>query len=138
MSGGKNKENAARKKVGALQSRCIIRAALIAAILAAVGIFHAQTHSEAVLQGKKLSQENRRNRELLRENDELKIRRASLSAATRLESIAKEQLDLGQPTARQVISIRDESTASNGKGISAVSQTGASISALPASGTSGR
>ena len=88
------------------RNRYVLRAAAIAFMFAAVGIFHVINHCRAVQAGYDLGKIERRHRELLRENDQLKMERATLSAASRLEVIARDRLGLQQPDARQVVTIR--------------------------------
>lgn len=88
------------------RNRYVLRAAAIAIMFAAAGIFHVINHGRAVQAGYDLGKIERRHRELLRENDQLKMERATLSAASRLEVIARDRLGLQQPDARQVVTIR--------------------------------
>jgi cell division protein FtsL len=95
-----------RKRMTAGRNRYVLRAAAIAAMLAAAGIFHVVNHGRVVQAGYDLGKIERRHRELLRENEQLKMERATLSAASRLEVIARDRLGLQQPDARQVVTIR--------------------------------
>lgn len=105
MSAKESGASAARRKVGDAQTKYVLRAALIAAIMAGALMFHVSSHGNAIRLGYQLSAAQKKNRDLLRDNDELKVRRASLSAANRLETIARDQLGLVQPTSNQVITI---------------------------------
>ena len=94
-----------RRALTADQIRLVCRAAVVAALLACAGIFHVASHGRAVQAGYALGKIEREHRALLRQREQLKMERATLSSAARLESIAREELGLRLPTARQVVTL---------------------------------
>jgi cell division protein FtsL len=95
-----------RRAMAAGQGRVVAAFALVAALFAAVGVFHAATHVSVVRAGYELGQADARYRELLHENEHLKLERATLRSAPRLEAIARARLGLVPPTAGQIVSIK--------------------------------
>jgi cell division protein FtsL len=87
------------------QGRIVVRFAIVATLFACVGLFHAATRIAVVNAGYELGKVQREQRELLGEQERLKMETATLRAASRLESIAKEQLGLARPVAGQVITL---------------------------------
>ncbi len=100
-----HRESPVRKALTAGQTQLVYRAAAIAALLAAAGVFHVDSHGRAVQAGYALGKIEREHRALLRQHEQLKMERATLSSAARLESIARDQLGLSLPTARQVVTL---------------------------------
>ncbi|MGI5861186.1 MAG: cell division protein FtsL [Myxococcales bacterium] len=94
-----------RRAVSAGQARVVLNFALVAAMFAAVGVFHASTRVAVVKAGYELGKVEREYRELLREHEHLKMERATLRSAARLEAIAKAKLGLAPPVAGQVITV---------------------------------
>ncbi len=99
-----------RRTMVAGQTRYVALAAVIAAMFAAVGVLHAYSRVAAVNQGYRLSKAEARHRELLREHESLKMERATLKSAPRLESLARNQLGMAPPTSGQVIPLSDKPT----------------------------
>lgn len=100
-----HRESPVRKALTAGQSHLVYRAVAIAALLTAAGIFHVDSHGRAVQAGYALGKIEREHRALLRQHEQLKMERATLSSAARLESIAREQIGLTLPTSRQVVTL---------------------------------
>lgn len=96
-----------RRAMVAGQLRYVGLAALIAAMFAGVGVLHAWSRVSAVNEGYRLSKAEARHRELLRENESLKMQRATLKSAPRLESLARNKLGMAPPTSGQVIPLSD-------------------------------
>ncbi|HCF61201.1 MAG TPA: cell division protein FtsL [Myxococcales bacterium] len=94
-----------RKAVSAGQARLVLNLALVAALFTAVGVFHASSRVAVVKTGYDLGKVEREYRELLREHEHLKMERATLRSAARLEAIAKAKLGLAPPVAGQVVSL---------------------------------
>ena len=95
-----------RRAMAAGQGRVVLAGALVAALFAAVGVFHAATHVSVVRAGYELGQVEAKYREALRENEHLKMERATLRSAPRLEAIARARLGLVPPSASQVVAIK--------------------------------
>ena len=94
-----------RKAMTAGQGRIVLAGALVAALFSAVGIFHAAMHVAVVRSGYQLSQVTARYNDVLRENEHLKMERATLRSAPRLEAIARARLGLIPPAAGQVVAV---------------------------------
>lgn len=118
-----------RRVVTAGQSRLVLRFVLVAALFGAVGLFHAATHVSVVKAGYDLNKVEREYREALREHEHLKMERATLRSAARLESIAKSRLGLLPPAAGQVVSVGAAGRASTdpGRTVAAVERSAESI-----------
>jgi cell division protein FtsL len=95
-----------RRAMAAGQGRTVFAGACLAALFAAVGVFHAATHVSVVRAGYDLGQIESRYREAVRENEHLKMERATLRSAPRLEAIARARLGLVPPTASQIVAIK--------------------------------
>jgi cell division protein FtsL len=95
-----------RKVMASGQGRVVFLGACVAALFAAVGVFHAATHVSVVRAGYELGQVEAKYRELLRENEHLKMERATLRSAPRLEAIARARLGLVPPNAGQIVAVR--------------------------------
>jgi cell division protein FtsL len=80
--------------------------ALLAGLFAAVGVFHASARVAVVRAGYEVDQEQTRLKQLQRENEHLKLERATLRSAPRLEAIARARLGLQPPSAGQIQSVR--------------------------------
>ncbi len=94
-----------RKAMTVGQVRTVLLAALVASLFAAVGVFHTSVRVSVVRSGYELGQVEKDYRKLLRENERLKLERATLRSASRLESIARSRLGMTSPTARQIVAI---------------------------------
>ena len=84
------------------QSRVVLHFALIAALFAAVGLFHTSSRVAVVKAGYALGKVSREHSDLMREHEHLEMERATLRSASRLEAIAKARLGLVPPVAGQV------------------------------------
>jgi cell division protein FtsL len=84
----------------------VLRAALCAAALAGVGIFHVWSHTRVTNEGYRLD-ELRRSREALRaERNRLEIEVATLRAPGRLKTLAQERLGMAPPAPGAVVAGR--------------------------------
>jgi cell division protein FtsL len=84
----------------------VVRAALCAAALAAVGVFHVWSHTRVTNEGYRLD-ELRRSREALRaERNRLEIEVATLRAPGRLRTLAQERLGMAPPAPGAVVAGR--------------------------------
>jgi len=95
-----------RRAMAVGQGRVVLAVAVVAALFAAVGVFHAWTHVSVVRAGYGLGQVETGYRELLRENAHLKMERATLRSAPRLEAIARARLGLVPPVASQIVAVK--------------------------------
>ncbi len=95
-----------RRAMGAGQARLVVVGALLAGLFAGVGVFHASARVAVVRAGYELDQEQTRLKQLQRENEHLKLERATLRSAPRLEAIARARLGLQPPSAGQIQSVR--------------------------------
>jgi cell division protein FtsL len=77
--------------------RQLLPAAVVAALLAAVGILHVAARTEVVDAGYTLSHREGENRELTLENDKLRLELATLKRSARLEKLAKDSLGMAPP-----------------------------------------
>jgi cell division protein FtsL len=94
-----------RKVVTQGQARAVFFAALVAVLFAAVGIFHTASRVAVVRAGYELGQVEREYRELLREREHLRMEKATLRSAPRLEAFARARLGMSAPAAGQLISM---------------------------------
>ena len=97
-----------RRAMAAGQGRIVFAAALVTALFAGVGVFHAATHVSVVRAGYELGQVEGQVRALQRENEHLKMERATLRSAPRLEAIARARLGLVPPSAGQIVSVHPQ------------------------------
>ena len=97
--------SAIRRAMTAGQGRVILASALVAVLFAAVGIFHAASHVSVVRAGYDLDKVQAQVRALQRENEHLKLERATLRSAPRLEAIARARLGLVPPAAGQIVAL---------------------------------
>jgi cell division protein FtsL len=97
-----------RRVITAGQSRAVLRAAAIAALFACVGLAHTAARVAGVKAGYELGKVEREYRELLREQEHLKLERATLRSATRLESVARTKLGMVPPSAGQIVVVEEE------------------------------
>jgi cell division protein FtsL len=86
----------------------LLPGALICALFATVGVIHVTSRVLVVGVGYKLSSLENESRDLMRENDRLKLELATLKSPTRLETIAREQLGMGPPPAGAVITLSSD------------------------------
>ena len=93
------------KSMTAGQARVVLFGAFVAAIFAGVGLLHTRSHVAVVDVGYRLSQVQVEHTALLRENEHLKMERATLRSAPRLEAVARTKLNMAPPTATQLIAI---------------------------------
>lgn len=83
----------------------LLPAVLFFALFAAVGILHVAGRVLVVDAGYRISQAEAEHRALVRDNDRLKLERATLRAPARLERLAREQLQMAMPTAAAVVDV---------------------------------
>ncbi|MGC4122888.1 MAG: cell division protein FtsL [Myxococcales bacterium] len=95
-----------RRAMAAGQGRIVLAAALVTALFAGVGVFHASTHVAVVRAGYDLDKVQNQVKVLKSENEHLKLERATLRSAPRLESIARARLGLQAPMAGQIVAIK--------------------------------
>lgn len=95
-----------RRAMAAGQGRIVLAAALVTALFAAVGVFHAATHVAVVRAGYDLDKVQSQVKALKSENEHLKLERATLRSAPRLESIARARLGLQPPAAGQIVAVK--------------------------------
>lgn len=77
--------------------RQLLPGAVVAGLLAAVGILHVAARTEVVDTGYTLSHLEAENRSLTLENDRLRLELATLKRSARLEKLAKDSLGLAPP-----------------------------------------
>ncbi len=94
-----------RKAITAGQARAVFFAALVATMFAAVGLFHTASRVAVVRAGYELGKVEREYRELLREREHLRMERATLRSAPRLEAFARARLGMAPPAAGQLIAV---------------------------------
>ena len=95
-----------RRTLTAGQARLVLLAALLASLFAAVGVFHTASRVAVVRAGYALGQVEREYRELLREREHLRLERATLRSAPRLEAFARARLGMAAPVAGQLVTMR--------------------------------
>jgi cell division protein FtsL len=95
-----------RRAIAAGQGRILLGLALVAALWATAGFFRAWTRVMVMNDGYRLSQAEARHRELLRDNEHLKMERATLRSAPRLEAVARSRLGMAPPGPSQVIALK--------------------------------
>ncbi|HEY3447323.1 MAG TPA: cell division protein FtsL [Myxococcales bacterium] len=95
-----------RRAMAAGQGRIVFAAALVTALFAGVGVFHASTHVAVVRAGYDLGKVTTTCDALQRENEHLKLERATLRSAPRLEAIARARLGLVAPSAGQIVAMK--------------------------------
>ena len=95
-----------RRAMAVGQARIVVAFAMAALLFAAVGVFHAATRVSVVRAGYELGQAEAKYKEQLRENEHLKLERATLRSAPRLEAIARARLGLVPPAPSQLIVIK--------------------------------
>lgn len=84
----------------------LVPAALVVALLAAVGIVHVTSRVLVVTVGYELSRLDAQATELTRENDRLKLELATLKSPARLEEAARTRLNLAAPPAAAVVHLK--------------------------------
>lgn len=84
----------------------IVPAALVVALLAAVGIVHVTSRVLVVSVGYELSRLDGQATELTRENDRLKLELATLKSPARLEQAARGALNLAPPPPAAVVHLK--------------------------------
>jgi cell division protein FtsL len=127
MNDLKRRSSGIRRAMVHGQGRIVLLGALVSLLFAAVGVFHTASRVEGVKAGYALGRVEAEYRELQRENEHLKLERATLRSAPRLETIARARLGLNPPTAAQIVSM------AGGRGAPA-----APTAAAPAAGQASR
>jgi cell division protein FtsL len=80
----------------------LLPAALVIALLVAVGVVHVTSRVLVVRVGYELSRLDAESTGLTRDHDRLKLELATLKAPSRLEGIARSQLGMGPPAAASI------------------------------------
>lgn len=83
----------------------LLPAAILALLFVAVGVMHVTSRVLVVDAGYSLSRLESENRELMHQNDKLKLELATLKAPSRLEKLASEQLSMAPPSAAMVVNV---------------------------------
>lgn len=83
----------------------VLRAALLAAALAGVGIFHVWTHTRVVSAGYALARLEAENRRLSAERSRLELEVSTLRAPGRLERWARARLGMAPPAPGAVVAV---------------------------------
>jgi cell division protein FtsL len=79
------------------------RAALLVALLAAVGVFHVWSHTRVTAAGYRLGELQRRQEALRAERNKLEVEVATLRAPGRLEAFARARLKMAPPAPGAVV-----------------------------------
>jgi len=87
----------ARRPTLGVVLRQLLPGAVVAALLAAVGILHVAARTEVVDTGYTLSHLEGENRALTLENDRLRLELATLKRSARLETLARDSLGMAAP-----------------------------------------
>ncbi len=111
MNDLKRKSSRIRKAMAQGQGRLVLAGAFIALLFAAVGVFHTAARVEGVRAAYELGKVESEYRELLRANKDLKLELASRRSAPQLETIARDRLGMGPPSAAQIVSMTVRKTA---------------------------
>jgi cell division protein FtsL len=82
-----------------------LRLGLLAAALAALGIFHVWTHTRVVAAGYDLARLEAENRRLVAERDRLRLEVSTLRAPGRLERYARARLGMAPPAPGAVVAV---------------------------------
>jgi cell division protein FtsL len=94
----------ARSRPSGIAPRAL-RLGLLAAALAALGIFHVWTHTRVVASGYDLARLEAENRRLLAERDRLRLEVSTLRAPGRLERYARARLGMAPPAPGAVVAV---------------------------------
>lgn len=103
MNDLKRRSSGIRKAMAQGQARLVVAGAVVALLFAAVGVYHTSNRVEGVKAGYELSKVEAEHRALLREHEHLKVERAMLRSAQRLETIARARLGLTAPSPAQIV-----------------------------------
>lgn len=93
----------ARRALASGQARMVLFGAAVAALFAGVGLLHTSVRIDVVREGYELGKVERTYRDLLREREHLRMERATLRSAPRLEAFAKARLGMAPPSASQMV-----------------------------------
>ena len=85
----------------------LLPAALLVVMFAAVGIVHVTSRVLVVKVGYQLSALDQANGALMREHDRLKLELATLRSPGRLESIARQKLQMGPPAPSVMFHVKE-------------------------------
>jgi cell division protein FtsL len=91
-----SRTQARRPTLGAVL-RQLLPGAVVAALIAAVGILHVAARAEVVDTGYTLSHLEGENRALTLENDRMRLELATLKRSARLETLARDSLGMAPP-----------------------------------------
>jgi cell division protein FtsL len=83
----------------------VARAALLAAALAGIGIFHVWTHTRVVASGYDLARVEAEHRRLVAERARLELEVTTLRAPGRLERYARTRLSMAPPASGAVVTV---------------------------------
>ena len=81
----------------------VLRAAFLAVLLGAVGVFHVWSRTQVIASGYRLARLEAEHRRLLAEGDRLRIEVTTLRAPGRLESFARTRLGMAPPAPGAVV-----------------------------------
>ncbi len=84
----------------------LLPAALLVVLFATVGIVHVTSRVLVVKVGYQLSSLDQQSSELMREHDRLKLELATLRSPAHLESIARQQLQMGPPAPSAILHVK--------------------------------
>ena len=97
--------------------RVVLRPAALAALLAAVGVFHVWSHTRVTAAGYRLGELQREQEALRAERDRLEVEVATLRAPGRLEAFARARLKMAPPAPGAVVAARaGKAAAADGAG----------------------
>lgn len=85
----------------------LLPAILVCGVFASVGVMHVTSRVMVVGVGYSLSTLETENRELVRENDRLKLELATLKSPSRLEKVARGELGMIPPPAGAIIQLNE-------------------------------
>ncbi len=79
------------------------KALLVSSLIFAVGFFHVAGRVTVIQRGYALSDAARENRELVREQERLRMQVASLRVPSRIEAYARQRLGMAPPAADRIV-----------------------------------
>ena len=85
----------------------LLPAALLVVLFATVGIVHVTSRVLVVKVGYQLSTLDQASSDLMREHDRLKLELATLRSPARLESIARQKLQMGPPAPSAILHVKE-------------------------------
>lgn len=118
----------------ARKNETLIPALLVCGALAATGVFHTWQRVEGIHLGYRLGEVTSEHRNLMRQNEHLRLEVATLKAPARIERLAREEFGMEPPRPSQVIVVRSSPagaptrTSSDGAGSTELAKRDASAS----------